>query len=306
MDITSVQRGAVTSVTLDILNAETQWVFITSDLHIDSIYCNREFLFADLDEAVRRNAMILLVGDVFDAMQGRFDPRRSMAELRPEYRREDYLDYVTKDVGKLLAPYAKNIAVLSDGNHELSILKNASTNLADRLVERLNNTHGGNIRHGGYGGWVRFMWERGGVPKGSTKIKYFHGSGGEAPVTRGAIQTNRQSVYLPDPNIIINGHSHHAYWIPVTRERISGKGEVYFDTQHHIRTPGYKQSYGDGTTGWDVTSGKVPKPLGGCWLKLWCDSNGDRPMVSATPEIHDPLPVNPVDDIYDGVVFPQE
>lgn len=306
MRINSTQRGAVTTITLDLSKTQRQWVFVTSDLHIDSIYCNREYLLADLTEAVRRNALILLIGDVFDAMQGRFDPRRSMAELRPEYRREDYYDFVIKDVGELLQPFAKNIAVLSDGNHELSVLKNANTNLADRLVERLNNAHGGNVRHGGYGGWIRFMWERSGNPKGSTRLKYFHGAGGDAPVTRGAIQTNRQAVYLPDPNVIVNGHNHHAYWVPITRERISGKGELFFDTQHHIRTPGYKQGYGDGTTGWEVTKGMVPKPLGGCWLELWCGHPSDTPMIKVTPEIHDPMPVNPVEDVYDGIVFPQE
>ena len=305
MKINSTQRGAVTTITLDLAKTTRQWVFVTSDLHIDSIYCNREYLLADLAEAVRRNALILLIGDVFDAMQGRFDPRRSMAELRPEYRREDYYDFVIKDVGKILSPYAKNIAVLSDGNHELSVLKNANTNLADRLVERLNNTHGANVRHGGYGGWIRFMWERNGNPKGSTKVKYFHGSGGEAPVTRGVIQTNRQATFLPDPNIILNGHSHHAYWVPVTRERISGKGELFFDTQHHVRTPGYKQGYADGSSGFEVTKGMVPKPLGGCWLELSCGAS-DLPQVKVTPEIHDPQPVNPVEDVYNGIVFPQE
>jgi len=303
--IHSAQHGAITTITLDLAKTPEQQIFVTSDLHIDSVYCNRDYLLDDLKEAVKRKALILLIGDVFDAMQGRFDPRRSMAELRPEYRRDDYYDFVTKDVGELLAPFAKNIAVISDGNHELSVLKNSNTNLAERLVERLNNNHGGNIRHGGYGGWVRFMWERNGVPKGSTKLKYFHGSGGEAPVTRGAIQTNRQSVYLPDPNVIVNGHSHHAYWIPVTRERLSGKGELYFDTQLHVRTPGYKQDYADGSAGYAVTKGMVPKPIGGCWLNLWCGKS-DMPMVTATPHIHDPLPISPVEDVYEGLVFPQE
>jgi hypothetical protein len=303
--INSAQHGAVTPITLDLAKTPEQQVFITSDLHIDSVYCNRDFLLEDLKEAVRRKAIILLIGDVFDAMQGRFDPRRSMAELRPEYRRDDYYDFVTKDVGELLAPFAKNIAVISDGNHELSVLKNANTNLADRLVERLNNNHGGNVRHGGYGGWVRFMWERNGNPKGSTRLKYFHGAGGESPQSKGALQTGRQAVYLPDANVVVNGHSHNAYWIPLTRERLSGKGELYFDTQTHLRTPGYKQGYADGSSGWEVTRGGNPKPLGGCWLKLWCGAS-DSPMVTATPHIHDPQPVNPVEDMYEGIVFPQE
>lgn len=229
-----------------------------------------------------------------------------MAELRPEYRREDYYDFVVRDVGNILAPYAENIAVIADGNHELSVLKNANTNLADRLVERLNNNHGGQIKHGGYGGWVRFMWERKKNPQNSIKLKYFHGSGGEAPVTRGAIQTNRQAVFLPDADIVVNGHSHHGYHMPIPRERISNKGDQYFDIQHHIRTPGYKQSYGDGSAGWDVTRGGVPKPIGGAWVRMyWCNST-NRAEVEVTELIHRPNVFSPSIDVYTGIVFPQE
>jgi hypothetical protein len=72
--------------------------------------------------------------------------------------------------------------------------------------------------------------------------------------------------YLPDADIVVNGHSHNSYHVPIVREKVNQAGIVYFDTQHHIRTPGYKQSYGDGSQGWDVTRGGVPKPLGGAWV----------------------------------------
>lgn len=302
----STQRGAVTTITIDISETPEQWLYLTSDLHIDSAYCERGYLEQDLKEAKRRNAQIFFFGDTFDAMQGRFDPRRSMAELRPEYRREDYYDFVIRDVGKILSEYSPNIAVISDGNHELSVLKNANTNLADRLVERLNNNHKGNIKHGGYGGWVRFMWERKGNPQRSIRLKYHHGSGGEAPVTRGAIQTNRQAVYLPDADIVVNGHSHHGYHMPIVRERISNKGEQYFDVQHHIRTPGYKQSYGDGSTGWDITRGGVPKPIGGAWVRMYWNNATNRAEIEVTELIHQPNVLSPVNDVYTGISFPQE
>ena len=68
---------------------------------------------------------------------------------------------------------------------------------------------------GGYGGVILFRDSGQVLP-----AKYFHGSGGEAPVTRGAIQTNRQAVFLPDFQLVMNGHSHHHYIIPITRERV--------------------------------------------------------------------------------------
>lgn len=300
------QKGAVSTVTLDIGEKAEYWAYITSDIHIDAVTCNRKYLIQDLNEAVKRDAMIFIIGDLFDAMQGRFDPRRSMDSLRPEYRRNDYYDFVIRDVGDILSPYAKFITMISDGNHELSVLKNANTNLADRLVERLNNTHGGKVLHGGYGGWVRFMMEKNGTPQGSIKLKYFHGSGGEAPVTRGALQTSRQQVYLPDADIIANGHSHHQYWIPIVRERLSNKGELRFDACQHIRTPGYNQEYGDGSTGWAATSGKVPKPIGGFWIKFALMQHPTTPTAECIPNLHSPVPISIEPNLYTGIVFPQE
>lgn len=237
---------------------------------------------------------MIIVGDFFDGMQGRFDPRRDMSRLRPEYRREDYYDYIVKDAVNQLKPYAKHIVMVADGNHELSVLKNANTDLVGRFVCGLsceNHT----VYRGGYGGIILLNQRSYTIP-----VKYFHGSGGEAPVSRGAIQTNRQAVFLPDFQIVLNGHSHHMYWIPIERERVLDNGTHYFDIQHHFRTPGYAMTYADGSGGWEVTRGGVPKPNGSWLLSI---KNGD---ILPTPLIHVSKPVSPVVDCYDGVVFPQE
>ena len=105
------QRGAVTTVRIDYSGGNTEHtLFLASDLHVDATTCNRAVMLSDLQDAVNKNAMIFLFGDIFDAMQGRFDPRRSLDELRPEYRRNDYYDFVVKDVAKILSPYAKHCA----------------------------------------------------------------------------------------------------------------------------------------------------------------------------------------------------
>lgn len=287
------QQGAVTSIWEDISAGWEQWVLFTSDNHYDSIQCNRTLLQNDLEEAKARRAWIFCIGDFFDAMQGRFDPRRSMEELRPEYRRSDYYDFVVKDASDFLAPYAENIVMMGKGNHETSVLKNANTDLLSRLTYDINLKHGTSILTGGYGGWIRMMFNMSNGentgPRTSVLTKFFHGSGGEAPVTRGAIQTNRQAVYLPDPQIVVNGHSHNAYYIPIERERISNKGMQYYDTQHHLRIPGYKQGYADGTAGWEVERGGVPKPLGSWFVRLTCQDG--RIRITPIPQFDHPLPV---------------
>ena len=80
-----------------------------------------------------------MLGDIFDAMNGRFDPRRSMKDVRPEYRREDYYDAIVEDTIEQLIPYAENILLISYGNHETSVLKNASTDLIARLAAGLSS-----------------------------------------------------------------------------------------------------------------------------------------------------------------------
>ncbi len=268
------QNGAVTSVYFDVKIGWEQWVLLRSDVHHDSILCNRDFQLQHLKEAKEKDALIAGFGDLFDAMQGRFDPRRNMDELRPEYRHEKYYDFVVDDTAEYLEDYADNILLLCVGNHETKVLKHANTHLIDRLVYKLNTMKGTNIKVGGYGGWLRFMFNMSdGVstgPRTSLRVKYFHGAGGEAPVTRGVIQTNRQAVYLPDANVVINGHNHQQYVIPIARERLSNKGRHYSDIQSHVRIPGYKQDYQDGTQGWNVERGGVPKPIGAVWMILKC------------------------------------
>ena len=308
------QRGAVTMVWEEGLRTGWErWILLQSDQHYDSVTCNRELLKADLDEAKRRRAWIISVGDWFDAMQGRFDPRRSMAELRPEYRREDYYDFVVEDASEFLKPYAKNLVVIADGNHELAVLKNANTSLTDRLVGNLRKA-GSAVAHGGFGGWVILRFNVGDTTISmSLRVKYFHGAGSEAPVTRGVIQTNRQAVYLPDADLVVNGHNHNAYYVPIARERVTDHGMQYTDLAHFIRTPGYKQDYADGSGGWTVTGGGVPKPIGCVWVKLKYiggagngrNHNG-RIEVSVTPEVRGPEPVTPAGDAYAGRVYAED
>ena len=140
------------------------------------------------------------------------------------------------------------------------------------------------IQAGGYGGWIRFCFSNndGKSNRSSMKLKYFHGSGGDAPVTRGAIQTARQAVYL-DADVILNGHNHNSYHIPISREHLSDSGNVVFDIMDFIRTPGYNCGYGDGNNGWEAEK-MPPKPIGACWMRLYSE-NGKRVVREFTTSV---------------------
>jgi hypothetical protein len=245
-----------------------QWVLLSGDRHHDNAYCDVALEQKHLELARERNALILDVGDLFDAMQGKGDKRSDRAQLKMEHSRNDYFNVIVKDAATFYAPFAAWFGVIGRGNHETSVTDKHGTDLTDLLVHRLNSDHAGHVFAGGYGGWVRFMFVIQKTVQCSLRLKYFHGAGGGGPVTRGVIDTNRQAVYLPDADIVVNGHTHDAYHVPVARERLSEKGIVKRDIVHFIRTATYKDEYRDGSQGWHIQTGKPPKPVGAAWLKF--------------------------------------
>ncbi len=88
-------------------------------------------------------------------------------------------------------------------------------------------------------------------------------------MTRGVIQTNRMAVYLPDADIVLTGHTHDSWVVPIARERCSPRGSLSHDEQLHVRSGTYKDEYQDGHSGWHVETMKPPKPLGAVWLRFY-------------------------------------
>jgi hypothetical protein len=264
--------NACISVTMDeISSGWEQWVMLSSDRHYDSVKCDRSLMKKQLEKAKSRNALIIDVGDLFDVMQGRFDPRRSYAEMRPEYKDDNFLDAIVSDAANFFAPYANNLLMIGRGNHDQSVIRNNGVDIISNLVYHLNRENNGQIKVGGYGGWVKFLFKTG--KSESRNLKYFHGGGGDSPVTRGIIDTARQAVYLPDADFVVNGHNHNTYHAPISRERLTNRGVVKQDLVHFIRTPSYAFDYGDGTTGWHVERRGQPKPRGCVWLRFFYHNN---------------------------------
>lgn len=245
-----------------------QWVLLSSDRHHDNPHCDRELELEHLQQAEERDAIILDFGDLFCAMQGKYDPRKSYDDIRPEDKGEDYIDRIVKHAADFYGPYAHRFGLIGKGNHETAILKHNSVDLTNNLVHRLNSDYGGRCVVGGYGGWVRFRLTVNKTKSMTLNLKYHHGSGGGGEVTKGVIQTNRQAVYQPDAHIVVNGHTHDGWIVPLARERLSDKDIPSRDLLHFVRTPGYKNEYGDGSSGFANEKWRPPRPLGAVWLRL--------------------------------------
>ena len=114
-------------------------------------------------------------------------------------------------------------------------------------------------------------------------MKYNHGAGGSAPVTRGVIKTNRQAVFLPDADIVVYGHNHQAYSLPIARERLTSSGKVKTDMCWFLRVPGYKDEWKDGAEGYAVEKNTGPTTNGAMWLRFYLDGNNVK--VQPIPEL---------------------
>ena len=175
-----------------------QWFLLSSDRHHDNAHTNQKLEKRHLEQAVERGAGIIDVGDMHCAMQSKEDRRQNRGAMRDENAVEEYFDSLVDSAIDFYAPYAHNFILISEGNHETAVRKKWGTCLTTRTVKGLNQEAGSKIHKGGYGGWINFVIERHGS-RHRFRLKFFHGSGGGGPVTRGVIQTNRMAVYLLTP-----------------------------------------------------------------------------------------------------------
>jgi UDP-2,3-diacylglucosamine pyrophosphatase LpxH len=261
---------------------------LISDLHIDSLHCKRDMLIEHMKEAVERGAKICIFGDVFDLMQGRYDPRGSKQELNPNYLRSCYLDAVIEDGIDLFSPYAEHIALISEGNHETNIKKRLETSPIDRLVQGIKERTGFKIMKGGYSGWIAIKMGKKSknAIKGSCRVSmlhYHHGFGGNAPRSKGALRVDIDAADYPDANIVVRGHTHQKWSIPRVRYHVSKQtGETTQDKQTHLQLGSYKDGKEDNYAGWEVEKNFAPTPLGGWWAKF--SFNRDRPIKITVQE----------------------
>ena len=246
------------------------WMLLRGDAHHDNPHSDHDRQRADLDEAVRRGACVLDVGDLFCAMGGKYDPRFVRGgTTRPEHvDAHDYFDSLVRHNAEFLRPYARHIAIIASGNHESSVRKRQETDLTARLVERINTLEGTHIENGGYGGEVHLRFDHNGH-YASLWLTYFHGSGGGGLMSFDTLRVRRQASWNPYADVVVCGHVHERWALEMTRKvvRCEGYGayEVALRPQWHIRTGTYKDEYGHGREGWHVESGRPPKPVGAMW-----------------------------------------
>ena len=256
-------------------------LLLLSDLHWDNPHCDRALLTRHLNQARDKGARILLNGDTFCAMAGKYDPRASKEGIRPEHQVNNYLDALVDSAVEWFRPWADLIDFVGYGNHETSILKRQETDLCARFVRDLNAAvPGAAVQLGGYGGWyVARMYD--GTARVSFKMKYMHGYGGGGPVTKGIIQHTRMNTAIHGADALWMGHVHENYEQESAMEVLTNDYRVQLRPVLNLRTATYKEEYHQGLGGWHVEKGSPGKSLGGRWLNLERRRENGRHYVAA-------------------------
>lgn len=207
-------------------------------------------------------------------MGGKYDPRAVKNGIRSEHNVPHYFDAVVEDAADWLAPYARNLFVLAQGNHETAMTNRHEFNPIERLIGLLNASTRSRVYNGGYSGFLVFAFAAQGASErarvSSVVVNYHHGAS-SGKTTSNILSHERRAAFLPDADILVTGHAHNHWSETVARIRLSKNGAVYQDTQLHLGIPGYKDEIGDGREGWAVERGFRPKPLGAWWVRFfWC------------------------------------
>ncbi len=254
------------------------WFLPFSDLHIDSVDCDFGLFERLMKQVFDRNGAAAGIGDQFDLMQGKFDPRSRKQDLDPQYMRECYIDDVIENAASKLAPYAERIVMLSDGNHEDSIKKRLETDVTQRTIALLNSKTGSRIAFGGYCGTIRFVFTHKGRTSLMRNVGYHHGTG-----LKSVAAMDRRIASHPDIDVHLYGHFHRSFLKVDGRMRLSQRGIPYQDRIYSLGMPGFKDEIGDECEGWPVTKGFNPQPRGTWWLRFYYNRPEDRIMIEPIP-----------------------
>lgn len=239
-------------------------LMVASDIHLDSPYCDTKLFKKHLDKARDEGAYIILLGDLFDAMQWRLDKRASKKELLQEFveTEESYFNKLVEKVVSFLEPYKDNILLITYGNHETYHVGKIEVDLLRLIGKELN------CNIGAYDGFITlsyaFATASGSVARKT--IYYTHGIKGNAPVTMGILAHKRLDTWVRDADIVLSGHNHRTFIYEEICMGINNHNNRYIKTVYHLQLPTYKKR--DKLYGYSIEKGLPPSPLGAYLLEF--------------------------------------
>lgn len=209
-----------------------------SDIHFDSPDCDRETLKKHFDFCLKDGRYILINGDWFDAII-LSDRKRSVPHLIENT--DSQLNKKLEESYEFLKPYQKNILFMGRGNHSESIMKYNGLDMLQMLTTMLNMGQEHKVLYGNYANFLRFTFKKKDRKEFNYDMYVHHGSGGNAPVTKGIIDWSRIGKSV-NADLIWLGHRHNAIIDasdPVLS--IQPNGEILLKNRQCIQTPSYQK-----------------------------------------------------------------
>jgi len=271
---------------------------LSSDLHVEDWFFDKDLLYKQFDEAVEKKARIFMNGDIMSMILPQ-DLKRYTSGKDQVTGTDSLVNVIVGKVFELLKPYVEYIDEIGCGNHETAVLKYHSQDATLMLIGRLNGIRKNPlpIRHGGFSGWIRLLFRRNSNGKSSEVRRYDifrdHGKGGSAEVTKGMIDLQRLQGKTAD--LIWISHKHTVISTQLERnEGISSSNKLYSRMRRGLVTGCYKrplktyegkvvrigdeeQPYDINTHGYILDYGeqkmRVTEGIGGAFLELKIGKN---------------------------------
>jgi UDP-2,3-diacylglucosamine pyrophosphatase LpxH len=253
-----------------------------SDLHIDSKRHNEALRKRHMQMAVDDKAPIVIFGDLFDAKESKFDPRKTGSKKEEiNDPAGAYINNLISYAANGLEPYANNIALIGLGNHETALRRKLDVDIMPFLARELHSRGCNPPIVAGYGGWIILRYRYGKTMRGAVKIYFHHGAGGGGPVTRGAIKAHRRATFVEGADYVLSGHIHNPDYNHYRSVGVSDRGRVFHRDTHHLVLPSYQRSDQYSPQGWEVEKEFPPTPTGCVRLDITFGEPGKGPAVKA-------------------------
>lgn len=260
-------------------------ILYQSDHHIDNPDFKSKILNYELAQAKKRDALIMIRGDLFCVMQGPNDPRSTRGHLLESHNSPAYFDAVVDFGVDYFTPYSDKLLLCSVGNHETSVLKHHATDLMGRFVNLLKlRNPSSNITRGSYRGWVVYRFHL------STKIYsykeyYSHGSG--SPASKASKMRKIMSNII-DADFHVRGHVHQKMAEPMYKETLNRKYMPQLKRIYLIQLGTYKDEYLSGE-GWSTEKEHAPPSFGGYYITFHIDkSRTEHPLYYTIEDAYNP------------------
>ena len=221
------------TVTFDWKPGDSWTLYPWGDWHRGHANCHTKLLMRKRDEIVRDpKGLVVLMGDLYDCITSsdkRFDSA-SIDYSVIEPKKLSFLhDELTKDACRMLEPIIDKVLIVHDGNHEEVLNRNSTSSLLAGVLDKLGGEElVGRLYAPGHA-MTTLRFEDGNKHNLTCKIQSFHGT--QASQYMGTLVNSmaKKTQQYHDADIILRGHSHHAF--AVKAARLDENGEELFDCE---------------------------------------------------------------------------